>query len=603
MPKQKICFIVSTAFTAHAFLVRHIEALSEEYDVYLAGNFTEDDMPVISRLKIKGFMGIPLHRKIKLAEDLKAVFRLAKYFRQMNFSAVHSITPKAGLAAAAAGRIAGVPNRIHIFTGQVWHTKKGIFRKLLKLIDRLIAALSTSILVDGFSQREYLVMERVIKKENSLVFGKGSISGVDLRAFRPDEVLRKEIRKSLNIPEGKIVFLFLGRLNRDKGIPELVEAFRRLRERNTRVFLLLAGFDEEQIIPYVRERLSPEDFYFYGPSEKPQDLYQACDVFCLPSHREGFGSSVIEASACSKAVIASDTYGLMDAVIDNETGLRHKAGDIDSLFKKMNQLAENDELRNILGKNGLEYVRENFSSEIITGHWTRFYGELLNREVYFKNYKIEYGRFIKPKADFILSLLLLVLMLPVIALTILLLLLFNGGKVFFFQKRPGLNGIPFNIIKFRTMNDRKDENGVFLPDAQRLTRIGKIIRKLSIDEIPQLLNVIRGDMSLIGPRPLLTEYLPLYNSFQKRRHEVRPGITGWAQVNGRNQVSWEKKFDMDVYYVDNISLSLDLKIALLTVIKIIKREGVSSATSQTMEKYSGSGMLNISAGVTAQKYM
>jgi lipopolysaccharide/colanic/teichoic acid biosynthesis glycosyltransferase len=596
MPKQKICFIVSTAFTAHAFLAGHIEALSEEHEVYLAGNFSEEDMPVLSRLKIAGYMSIPVHRKIKPVQDVRAVIKLAKYFRQMKFSAIHSVTPKAGLAAAAAGRLAGVPNRIHIFTGQVWHTKKGIFRFILKTIDRLIAALSTNILVDGSSQREFLASEKVIKKENSLVFGKGSISGVDLRAFRPKENLRSEIRKSMSIPEEKIVFLFLGRLNRDKGIPELIEAFRRLKEKDPRVFLLLAGYDEEDLAALARERLSPGDFYFYGPTAKPQELYQACDIFCLPSHREGFGSSVIEASACAKAVIASDTYGLMDAMIDNATGLRHKAGDAESLFRKMKQLSEDDELRTRLGEKGEKYVRENFSSEIITGYWKSFYGELLKSEVSFKNYRSAYRRLIKPAADFIFSLLLMALMLPVFAVTILLLLIFNEGKVFFLQTRPGLNGSPFRIIKFRTMNERKDEKGDLLPDEKRLTPVGKMIRKLSIDEIPQLFNVIKGDMSLIGPRPLLPEYLPLYSSSQKRRHEVKPGITGWAQVNGRNQVSWEKKFNMDIYYVDNINFSLDLKIAVLTIIKIIKREGVSSATSQTMEKFSGSGLLKVSAG-------
>ncbi|MGE5432242.1 MAG: sugar transferase [Syntrophomonadaceae bacterium] len=597
MPKQKICFIVSTAFTAHAFLVRHIEALSEEYDVYLAGNFSEADLPVISGLKIKGFKSIPVNRKIKLAQDVKAVIRLAKYFREMKFSAVHSVTPKAGLAAAAAGWLAGVPYRIHIFTGQVWHTKKGLFRHLLKLSDRLIAVSSTNILVDGNSQLEYLVREKVITKDNSLVFGKGSISGVDLSVFMPDVMTGIELRKNLNIPDEKIVFLFLGRLNRDKGILELVEAFRRLREINPRVFLLLAGFDEEQLIPYIRERLSSDDFNFYGPTAKPYELYQACDVFCLPSHREGFGSSVIEASACAKAVIASDTYGLMDAIIDNETGLRHKTGDADSLFHKMQQLVENEELRSMLGQKGLKYAREFFSSEVITDHWFGFYGKLLNREVSLTN-RSTYRRLIKPAADFMLSLLLLGLILPVITLTILLLLIFNDGKVFFIQRRPGLNGIPFNIIKFRTMNDRKDENGVLLPDEQRLTAIGKIIRRLSIDELPQLLNVMRGDMSLIGPRPLLTEYMTIYNSLQKRRHEVKPGITGWAQVNGRNAVSWEKKFQMDVFYVDNISSLLDVKIAFMTLVKILNREGITSATSATMEKFSGSGLLKISA--TAQ---
>jgi lipopolysaccharide/colanic/teichoic acid biosynthesis glycosyltransferase len=164
----------------------------------------------------------------------------------------------------------------------------------------------------------------------------------------------------------------------------------------------------------------------------------------------------------------------------------------------------------------------------------------------------------------------------------------NNGKPFFFQPRPGKNERIFKVIKFKTMNDRRDKNGELLPDADRLTSVGKFVRKTSLDEIPQLINVIKGDMSLVGPRPLLVDYLPLYNAEQKRRHNVRPGITGWAQVNGRNAISWEKKFQYDVWYVDNISLLLDIKICWMTVQKVIKTEGISSATSATMERFTGS---------------
>lgn len=163
----------------------------------------------------------------------------------------------------------------------------------------------------------------------------------------------------------------------------------------------------------------------------------------------------------------------------------------------------------------------------------------------------------------------------------------NRGKPFFFQKRPGKNGRIFSIVKFKTMNDKKDAGGNLLPDADRLTPVGSFVRKTSLDEIPQLLNVLKGDMSLIGPRPLLVEYLPLYNERQKRRHEVRPGITGWAQVNGRNAISWEQKFEYDVYYVDNLSLTLDLKIIYLTILKVFKSEGINSEGSATMEKFTG----------------
>lgn len=190
--------------------------------------------------------------------------------------------------------------------------------------------------------------------------------------------------------------------------------------------------------------------------------------------------------------------------------------------------------------------------------------------------------------DFIISLFVLLCLLPVLAVLTVLLCFFNkGAGAFFTQERPGKNGKIFKVIKFKTMTDEKDINGKLLPDAQRLTKVGKFVRSTSLDELPQLFNVLKGDMALIGPRPLLPKYLPLYNKEQARRHEVRPGITGWAQVNGRNAISWSRKFELDVWYVDNISLMLDLKIIFLTIKKVLVREGISSANSVTTEPFNG----------------
>lgn len=198
-----------------------------------------------------------------------------------------------------------------------------------------------------------------------------------------------------------------------------------------------------------------------------------------------------------------------------------------------------------------------------------------------------YRKYIKRIIDFAISLLGLILFSPIVFVFIILLSISNTGKSLFFQKRPGKNEKLFKIFKFKTMNDAKDNKGILLSDAERITKIGKFVRKVSIDELPQLLNVIKGDMSLIGPRPLLPEYLPLYNDFQKRRHEVKPGITGWAQVNGRNAITWEEKFEYDVWYVDNISFKTDIKVLVLTLIKVLKSEGISSKSSETMEKFTG----------------
>ncbi len=198
-----------------------------------------------------------------------------------------------------------------------------------------------------------------------------------------------------------------------------------------------------------------------------------------------------------------------------------------------------------------------------------------------------YRRFIKRLLDVILALLGFFILSPLFLITLLCLLIANQGKPFFFQIRPGKGSKLFKIIKFKTMNDKKDENGNLLPDSERLTWVGTIVRKLSLDEIPQLLNVLKGEMSLVGPRPLLVEYLPLYNEEQSKRHDVLPGITGWAQVNGRNALSWQEKFQFDVYYVSNLSFSLDMRILFRTIQKVFKREGISSGSSVTMEKFKG----------------
>lgn len=198
-----------------------------------------------------------------------------------------------------------------------------------------------------------------------------------------------------------------------------------------------------------------------------------------------------------------------------------------------------------------------------------------------------YRKFFKRFLDIIISIIVLFLTLPILIVAYLILLYQNEGKVFFFQERPGLNQEAFNIIKFKTMTDAKDETGKLLPDNQRITKAGKIIRKLSIDELPQLINVLKGDMSLIGPRPLLFKYIPLYSETQLRRHDVRPGITGWAQVNGRNSISWTKKFELDVYYVDHVSFIFDLQILWKTFIKVIKTEGVNQSDIRPMQPFDG----------------
>lgn len=198
-----------------------------------------------------------------------------------------------------------------------------------------------------------------------------------------------------------------------------------------------------------------------------------------------------------------------------------------------------------------------------------------------------YRQFLKRSFDLLIAFLLFIALLPLVLLIFLISLAVIRSNPFFVQPRPGLGGNVFNLIKFKTMNDKKDAKGRLLPDSQRLTPFGRFLRSVSMDELPQLINVLKGDMSLVGPRPLLVKYLPLYTPEQARRHEVRPGITGWTQVSGRNSLSWEEKFKLDVWYVDHLSFALDIKILWLTLIKVLKREGINQAGQATMEAFKG----------------
>lgn len=198
-----------------------------------------------------------------------------------------------------------------------------------------------------------------------------------------------------------------------------------------------------------------------------------------------------------------------------------------------------------------------------------------------------YNFFFKRIIDFIIALVAFIILLPIFIVVIISLYIANQGKPFFFQARPGLNERIFKIIKFKTMNDKKDAEGNLLTDSERLTSIGQFVRKTSLDELPQLINVLKGDMAIIGPRPLLPQYLPLYDEIQKRRHEVRPGITGWAQVNGRNAISWTKKFELDVWYVDHLSFSTDCKVFFTTFKKVFKSEGINQVGQATTEAFNG----------------
>lgn len=376
--KKKICFVVAIPRTANSFLRDHIAALSQEYDVYLAGNIARAEE--VEGLALAGWYRLNIERGISIWKDLKSVFAARKLFKREKFDAIHSVTPKAGMVTALAGKLAGIKHRTHIFTGQVWCTRQGLMRRLLKSIDKIITRFDNHILVDGKSQRDFLVKEDVLREGQALVFGNGSISGVNSVRFVPSEENRVKIRKEVGIKEETVCYIFLGRMNRDKGIGELYEAYNRLAGEVENVFLLLVGYDEENYISRVGnyKNINENNFKFYGRTPCPEAVLNAGDVFVLPTYREGFGTSVLEAASVGVPAITSDAYGVLDAVVEGETGLRCKVGDVETLYACMRKMYDNPDMMKKMGKRSRERVLSDFNGAKLTEYWMEFYHSMLN---------------------------------------------------------------------------------------------------------------------------------------------------------------------------------------------------------------------------------
>ncbi|BBO19571.1 glycosyltransferase [Candidatus Desulfobacillus denitrificans] len=376
MTTQRICFVVSSSLTARAFLTGHFAALGRRYAIDLAANAGGQDGLGDIMLHVR-VVPVRILRRIAPMADLVALYRLYRLFRRERYAAVSSVTPKAGLLALLAAAATRIPLRIHIFTGQVWTTRTGWKRALLKAADRLMASLATHVLADSPSQRDFLVAEGVAPAGKVRVLGEGSICGVDGERFRPDAGRRTDIRHTHGIPEEAVVFLFLGRLNRDKGVADLAEAFASL--DHPAAYLLVVGPDEEGMREAMLARLgaAAERCRFVGFTDRPEDCMAAGDVFCLPSYREGFGMVVIEAAAAGLPAIASRIYGVIDAVEDGVTGLLHAPGDVGGMAALMNTLARDPTRRAAMGQAARERALRLFASQTVTQAWLDFYRQLL----------------------------------------------------------------------------------------------------------------------------------------------------------------------------------------------------------------------------------
>jgi glycosyltransferase involved in cell wall biosynthesis len=376
--KQSLVFVATTPYAVNAFLRTHLLALAKIHDVTLCVNTKA--YPLVDEVaRAVRVRHIDIERKMAPWQDLRAFFQILCCFREVRPATVHSLTPKAGLLAMLAGLLARIPWRFHTFTGQLWATRHGAARVLLKGIDRLIALCASQVFADSASQCRFLEDEGVVRHDGVTVLGQGSVAGVDLVRFRPDAAVRVALRTETGISDAVPVFLFVGRLVRDKGVFDLVEAFANLNARHGQWQLWMVGPDEENLRATLQiegERLGAR-IHWFDPTPAPERYMAAADVFVLPSYREGFGSVVIEAAACGIPTIAYRINGVVDAIDENYTGCFVAKGNVEELAQAMERLGSDPEMLSDMGEAAYRRAVENFSSSTVSEAWLAFYGSVL----------------------------------------------------------------------------------------------------------------------------------------------------------------------------------------------------------------------------------
>jgi lipopolysaccharide/colanic/teichoic acid biosynthesis glycosyltransferase len=521
---------------------------------------------------------VPMQREIAPLHDLFSLVRLVILFKRTDPSLINFGTPKAGLVGMVAGLLARVPSRIYTLRGLRMETATGSKRLILWMAERVACASAHRVVCISPSIRERAIQLGLVPAEKASVLGNGS-RGVDMERFNLR--LRKteqvaQLRQALGLLGNERVIGFVGRFVKDKGIRELVETFRELSASRPDLRLLLVGDFEsgDPVEPDVRQYIeSTPAILRPGFVADTAPYYALMDVFVLPTYREGFPGVPLEAQASEVPVVTTNATGAVDSVQHGITGLLVPVKDVKALTEAIDTLLRNPTMRADMGHAGRKWMEQAFRPETIWQAHADLYREML--EAHSQRKQRRRASLITQRAfDLLFATAALIALSPLLALVALVVRIFLGSPLLFRQVRPGYKARPFTCLKFRTMTDRRDAQGQLLSDAERLTPLGRSLRSTSLDELPELINVIRGEMSLVGPRPLLMRYLPYFTDKERVRFEAMPGITGLAQVRGRNDLTWDDRLAMDVDYVATRSLFLDLKILAVTLRQVVWHEGV-----------------------------
>jgi lipopolysaccharide/colanic/teichoic acid biosynthesis glycosyltransferase/glycosyltransferase involved in cell wall biosynthesis len=582
--------LVVTAVDAMAWLLLrpYLHGLARAgYEVHIAC------MPgvFLARLQSEGFHLHPVHmrRSFNPFVHLRPVLELVKLLQSIRFSAISLHSPIAAGVARLAAAFVRRPNLTYVVHGFYFHEGTPWFwRKMLVAIEWILGGLTDAFVFVSEEDRQTALRAGIVRNGAAAVT---IHNGVDLAAFSPRPPAAVVSRKGeLRIPADAPVVGIVARIVKEKGYREFFEMARALRDGGSEARFLVVGdslvSDRDQFgavfQQLVRDSGLSDRFVFTGLTDGVARYLSLMDVFVLPTYREGFPRSIIEAMGAGLPVIATDIRGCREAVADGTTGLIVPPRNLPALTGAVQMLLGDRDLARKMGAAGRRRAEELYDLRHATDRFVKFTrAQDLSHAacVPWLGYRAA-----KAVLDRVISLLLLIVLSPVFAVVAALVRVLMGAPVFFRQMRPGLDARPFELIKFRTMT-----TAAAATDAERLTPFGRILRAASLDELPQLWNVLRGEMSLVGPRPLLPEYLPLYSERQRLRHEVRPGMTGWAQVCGRNALSWKDKLELDAWYVENRGLALDIRILWRTVFRVLAGEGVSRDGHATTPYFTGCG--------------